>query len=178
MLCSALCAPCASGPAMIRTAPLLGTGSTESGGPTRPRPSCRSRRVPRAGLSCQPVAPSVVRGSYAVVVGTLALSLCGAVQAAVPPFPPALWLEVRRVRGRLVSPQCTPVVEAYAGTDGTPPALVSPAPAGTGKVDHASFSSGRVGSVRAVITAWARRSVATGSTGYRGRIASATWKGF
>src|SRR5699024_9170970 len=39
MLCSALCAPCASGPAMIRTAPLLGTGSTESGGPTRPRPS-------------------------------------------------------------------------------------------------------------------------------------------
>ena len=67
LLCSALCAPCASGPAMNRTAPLLGTGSTGSGGPTRPRPSCRSRRVPCAGLSCRPVAPSVVRGSYAVM---------------------------------------------------------------------------------------------------------------
>src|SRR5699024_79701 len=37
-----------------------------------------------------------------------------------------------------------------------------------------TFSSGRVGSVRAVITAWARTSVAIGSSGYRARIASAT----
>src|SRR5699024_767107 len=37
-----------------------------------------------------------------------------------------------------------------------------------------TFSSGRVGSVRAVITACARTSVAIGSSGYRARIASAT----
>src|SRR5699024_6966167 len=37
-----------------------------------------------------------------------------------------------------------------------------------------TFSSGRVGSVRAAITAWARTSVAIGSSGYRARIASAT----
>src|SRR5690606_18395356 len=89
--------------------------------------SCRSRRVPCAGLSRRPVAPSVVRGSYAVVVGTLARSRCGAVQAAVLPLPPALRHEVRGVRGRLVAPQRAPVVRAHTLADGAAGALCVPA---------------------------------------------------
>src|SRR5690625_1026610 len=91
---------------------------------------------------------------------------------------PGLRFHVVRPRTVSGAVEGLPMVDAHTGTDGAAATLGVPTRAGAGEVDHASFSSGRVGSVRAVITAWARTSVAIGSSGYRARIASATRKRF
>lgn len=79
MICSGFCAPCASGPAMIRTAPLLGTGTPDQGvlHPCALGVGVGASHVPvyRAGLSSRPWSGSPMwlwAGAYATLLGASA----------------------------------------------------------------------------------------------------------
>ena len=91
MLCSALCAPCASGPAMIRTAPLLGTGTPDQGvlHPCGLVVGVAASHVPvsRPGLSPRSVAGDPMRlcaGAYATPWPCAQCAPAGVSRAPVP----------------------------------------------------------------------------------------------
>ena len=138
-----LCTRADGGPAFYySSAPCPSASAVLIGSAVPPRPT--RRPCVCAGVSPRPRAPSVVRGSYVVVVSTLAPSRCSAVQRPVPALPPALGLQVGRVGGRLVSPQRCPVVGAHALPDGAAGTAVVPAAPvwGRERAHRSSTSSG------------------------------------
>src|SRR5699024_10401205 len=138
---------------MIRTAPLLGTGCPRSGAPTPPRPSCRSRRVPCAGLSCQRDARSwsgllwgcgvetTLRGPDAPNAPlTVPCALVGGPGPLEVAVPPGLRFHVVRPWAVAGAVERLPVVDTHTGADGAASARGVTAWTGAGEVDHSPRS--------------------------------------